>query len=161
MILTEPSLQLCRYLSRQKQKQKQNENNKTQNKQTRNPTKPKFYCVISIRSQRKKKNNPFQACPTAHCVTNKGFFSGGGEQEGAKSGSIAFEFTSRRLRRNQMILANTLFQCVCYHPEEFQIITSGTDRKVGARGPPLPRASCLQIQSLVNAWKIAWGGAWG
>lgn len=29
-----------------------------------------------------------------------------------------------------MILANTLFQCVCYHPEEFQIITSGTDRKV-------------------------------
>ncbi|ELW53070.1 WD repeat-containing protein 16, partial [Tupaia chinensis] len=37
-----------------------------------------------------------------------------------------------RLRRNQMILANTLFQCVCYHPEEFQIITSGTDRKVRA-----------------------------
>nr|KAF6455336.1 cilia and flagella associated protein 52 [Rousettus aegyptiacus] len=34
------------------------------------------------------------------------------------------------LRRNQMILANTLFQCVCYHPEEFQIITSGTDRKI-------------------------------
>lgn len=29
-----------------------------------------------------------------------------------------------------MILANTLFQCVCYHPEEFQIITSGTDRKI-------------------------------
>ncbi|XP_003340387.1 cilia- and flagella-associated protein 52 isoform X1 [Monodelphis domestica] len=36
-----------------------------------------------------------------------------------------------RLKRNQMILANTLFQCVCYHPEEFQIITSGTDRKIG------------------------------
>lgn len=36
----------------------------------------------------------------------------------------------RHLRRSQMILANTLFQCVCYHPEEFQIITSGTDRKV-------------------------------
>ncbi|XP_003466261.1 cilia- and flagella-associated protein 52 isoform X1 [Cavia porcellus] len=35
-----------------------------------------------------------------------------------------------RLKRNQMILANTLFQCVCYHPEEFQIITSGTDRKI-------------------------------
>ncbi|XP_073737807.1 cilia- and flagella-associated protein 52 isoform X2 [Callorhinus ursinus] len=35
-----------------------------------------------------------------------------------------------RLRRNQMILANTLFQCVCYHPEEFQIITSGTDRRI-------------------------------
>uniref|UniRef100_A0A7M4EJQ1 Cilia- and flagella-associated protein 52 n=1 Tax=Crocodylus porosus TaxID=8502 RepID=A0A7M4EJQ1_CROPO len=36
-----------------------------------------------------------------------------------------------RLIRNQMILANTLFQCVCYHPEEFQIITSGTDRNIG------------------------------
>ncbi|XP_021093970.1 cilia- and flagella-associated protein 52 isoform X3 [Heterocephalus glaber] len=35
-----------------------------------------------------------------------------------------------RLKRNQMILANTLFQCVCYHPEEFQIITSGADRKI-------------------------------
>lgn len=29
-----------------------------------------------------------------------------------------------------MILANTLFKCVCYHPEEYQIITSGTDRRV-------------------------------
>nr|XP_021511681.1 cilia- and flagella-associated protein 52 [Meriones unguiculatus] len=34
------------------------------------------------------------------------------------------------LVRNQMILSNTLFQCVCYHPDEFQIITSGTDRKI-------------------------------
>ncbi|GAA6096042.1 cilia- and flagella-associated protein 52 isoform X1 [Tachysurus ichikawai] len=30
-----------------------------------------------------------------------------------------------------MILANTLFKSVCYHPEEYQIITSGTDRKIG------------------------------
>lgn len=29
-----------------------------------------------------------------------------------------------------MILANTLFKCVCYHPEEYQLITSGTDRRV-------------------------------
>ncbi|KAJ1130550.1 hypothetical protein NDU88_008901 [Pleurodeles waltl] len=36
-----------------------------------------------------------------------------------------------RFVRNQMILANTLFRCVCYHPEEFQIISSGTDRKIG------------------------------
>ncbi|XP_067164288.1 cilia- and flagella-associated protein 52 [Apteryx mantelli] len=36
-----------------------------------------------------------------------------------------------RFTRNQMILANTLFQCVCYHPEEYQIITSGTDRRIG------------------------------
>ncbi|XP_056227354.1 cilia- and flagella-associated protein 52 [Seriola aureovittata] len=30
----------------------------------------------------------------------------------------------------QMVIANTLFRTVCYHPEEYQIITSGTDRKV-------------------------------
>ncbi|XP_022620757.1 cilia- and flagella-associated protein 52 isoform X2 [Seriola dumerili] len=29
----------------------------------------------------------------------------------------------------QMVIANTLFRTVCYHPEEYQIITSGTDRK--------------------------------
>ncbi|KTF90950.1 hypothetical protein cypCar_00015783 [Cyprinus carpio] len=34
-----------------------------------------------------------------------------------------------RFVRNQMVLSNTLFNVVCYHPEEFQIITSGTDRK--------------------------------
>ncbi|XP_048410765.1 cilia- and flagella-associated protein 52 isoform X3 [Stegostoma tigrinum] len=36
-----------------------------------------------------------------------------------------------RYARNQMILANTLFKCVCYHPEEYQVITSGKDRKIG------------------------------
>ncbi|XP_026877749.2 cilia- and flagella-associated protein 52 [Electrophorus electricus] len=36
-----------------------------------------------------------------------------------------------RFIRNQMVLANTLFRTVCYHPEEYQIITSGTDRKIG------------------------------
>ncbi|XP_029916577.1 cilia- and flagella-associated protein 52 [Myripristis murdjan] len=36
-----------------------------------------------------------------------------------------------RFVRNQMVLANTLFRTVCYHPEEYQIITSGTDRKIG------------------------------
>ncbi|XP_014340142.1 cilia- and flagella-associated protein 52 isoform X1 [Latimeria chalumnae] len=35
-----------------------------------------------------------------------------------------------RFVRNQMVLANTLFRCVCYHPEGYQIITSGTDRKI-------------------------------
>uniref|UniRef100_A0A8C4VB53 Cilia- and flagella-associated protein 52 n=1 Tax=Falco tinnunculus TaxID=100819 RepID=A0A8C4VB53_FALTI len=35
-----------------------------------------------------------------------------------------------RFIRRQMILANTLFKCVCYHPEEYQIITSGTDRRI-------------------------------
>lgn len=60
-----------------------------------------------------------------------------------------------------MILANTLFQCVCYHPEEFQIITSGTDRKVSTDGPPPSRAPCLQIRSTVNACKcLKWGEGW-
>uniref|UniRef100_A0A672V1N3 Cilia- and flagella-associated protein 52 n=1 Tax=Strigops habroptila TaxID=2489341 RepID=A0A672V1N3_STRHB len=36
-----------------------------------------------------------------------------------------------RFVRKQMFLANTLFKCVCYHPEEYQVITSGTDRKIG------------------------------
>uniref|UniRef100_A0A8C5R5C0 Cilia- and flagella-associated protein 52 n=1 Tax=Leptobrachium leishanense TaxID=445787 RepID=A0A8C5R5C0_9ANUR len=36
-----------------------------------------------------------------------------------------------RFVRLQMILSNTLFRCVCYHPEEFQFLTSGTDRKIG------------------------------
>ncbi|KAL2101062.1 hypothetical protein ACEWY4_002823 [Coilia grayii] len=35
-----------------------------------------------------------------------------------------------RFVRNQMMLANTLFKTVCYHPEGFQVITSGTDRKI-------------------------------
>ncbi|XP_048871689.1 cilia- and flagella-associated protein 52 [Brienomyrus brachyistius] len=35
-----------------------------------------------------------------------------------------------RFVRYKMVLANTLFRAVCYHPEEYQIITSGTDRKI-------------------------------
>nr|XP_020760200.1 cilia- and flagella-associated protein 52 [Odocoileus virginianus texanus] len=65
-------------------------------------------------------NNAHRIGVTAIATTSdyKRIISGGGEGE------------VLRLRRNQMILANTLFQCVCYHPEEFQIITSGTDRKI-------------------------------
>ncbi|PIK54041.1 hypothetical protein BSL78_09070 [Apostichopus japonicus] len=37
----------------------------------------------------------------------------------------------QRFVRNQVIFANTLFKCVCYHPDEHQVITSGTDRKIG------------------------------
>nr|AAH72072.1 MGC78960 protein [Xenopus laevis] len=36
-----------------------------------------------------------------------------------------------RFTRIQMVMSNTLFRCVCYHPKEFQFITSGTDRKIG------------------------------
>lgn len=33
--------------------------------------------------------------------------------------------------RSQVIFANTMFRAVCYRPDECQIITGGTDRKVG------------------------------
>jgi WD40 repeat protein len=36
----------------------------------------------------------------------------------------------RRYARDQVLFENTLFQCVAYHPEEFHIITGGTDRKI-------------------------------
>merc|ERR1712156_1415455 len=35
------------------------------------------------------------------------------------------------LCRVQMIRVNTLFKYVCFHPNEHQIITTGTDRKIG------------------------------
>jgi len=39
-------------------------------------------------------------------------------------------YKNRRFVRNQVIFANTLFRAVCYRPDECQIITGGTDRKV-------------------------------
>ncbi|NXH13419.1 CFA52 protein, partial [Bucco capensis] len=33
--------------------------------------------------------------------------------------------------RRQLIVADTLFNCVCYHPGEYLILTGGTDRKIG------------------------------
>ncbi len=36
----------------------------------------------------------------------------------------------RRFKRNQVLFANTLFQCIAYHPEEFHILTGGSDRKI-------------------------------
>jgi WD40 repeat protein len=39
-------------------------------------------------------------------------------------------FSLRRFARNQVLFENTLFQCVAYHPEEYHIITGGTDRKI-------------------------------
>ncbi|XP_035253349.1 cilia- and flagella-associated protein 52-like [Anguilla anguilla] len=32
--------------------------------------------------------------------------------------------------RKQMVLANTMFRSVCYHPSGYQIITTGSDRKI-------------------------------
>ncbi|XP_074647613.1 cilia- and flagella-associated protein 52-like [Tubulanus polymorphus] len=34
-------------------------------------------------------------------------------------------------RRNQIIFENTLFKCICYNYDECQVITGGTDRKIG------------------------------
>lgn len=36
-----------------------------------------------------------------------------------------------RFVRNQIIFANTMFKAVCYYPDECQVITVGTDRKIG------------------------------
>ena len=36
----------------------------------------------------------------------------------------------KRFVRNQVIFANTLFKAICYRPDECQIITAGTDRKI-------------------------------
>lgn len=33
--------------------------------------------------------------------------------------------------RSQIIFSNTMFRAVCYRPDECQIITTGTDRKIG------------------------------
>jgi WD40 repeat protein len=43
---------------------------------------------------------------------------------------IKIYFYFRRFARNQVLFENTLFQCVAYHPEEYHIITGGTDRKI-------------------------------
>lgn len=54
------------------------------------------------------------------------------DKEGVTAGSdgacIIWDLV--RLVSLQMVIANTLFKSVCYHPEEYQILTSGTDRKV-------------------------------
>nr|XP_046167267.1 cilia- and flagella-associated protein 52-like [Oncorhynchus gorbuscha] len=49
----------------------------------------------------------------------------------ASSGGACIIWDLVHFVRNQMVLANTLFSSVCYHPEEYEIITSGTDRKIG------------------------------
>lgn len=41
-----------------------------------------------------------------------------------------FCISCRRFVSLQMVIANTLFQTVCFHPDVYQIITSGADRKV-------------------------------
>lgn len=49
----------------------------------------------------------------------------------ASSDGTCIIWDLRRFVRNQVIFANTLFKCVCYNPGESQVITSGTDRKIG------------------------------
>jgi WD40 repeat protein len=41
-------------------------------------------------------------------------------------------------RRRQSLFANTFFLSVVYHPDESQIVTAGTDRKVCAYNLPRP-----------------------
>ncbi|KAI8512301.1 Cilia- and flagella-associated protein 52 [Branchiostoma belcheri] len=49
----------------------------------------------------------------------------------ASSDGTCIIWDLQRFVRNQVLFANTLFRCVNYHPDEFQVITSGTDRKIG------------------------------
>jgi WD40 repeat protein len=39
-------------------------------------------------------------------------------------------YSFRKFVRLQVLFENTLFQCVAYHPEEYHIITGGSDRKI-------------------------------
>jgi len=36
----------------------------------------------------------------------------------------------KRCARSQVLFANTLFQCIDFHPEEFHLLTGGSDRKI-------------------------------
>lgn len=44
---------------------------------------------------------------------------------------VCLFLSCRRFVRSQVIFANTMFRAVCYCPDECQIITAGTDRKIG------------------------------
>ncbi|PAA77121.1 hypothetical protein BOX15_Mlig016849g2, partial [Macrostomum lignano] len=48
----------------------------------------------------------------------------------ASSDGSCIVWDLRSFRRKQIMFANTLFRCVCFEPEECQVITSGTDRKI-------------------------------
>ncbi|CAH8622139.1 unnamed protein product [Heterobilharzia americana] len=49
----------------------------------------------------------------------------------ASADSTCIIWCLETFRRKQILFSNTLFRCICYHPTECQIITSGTDRKIG------------------------------
>lgn len=75
---------------------------------------------------------------------------GAGDDQSWGFDLIAFSCSGvfcRRFTRKQMILANTLFKCVCYHPEEYQLITSGTDRRVSKT-----RGILLVVIAEHNVW---------
>lgn len=42
-------------------------------------------------------------------------------------------FVLQRFVRNNSLFASTFFKAILYHPDESQLLTSGTDRKVGQR----------------------------
>ncbi|KAA0187408.1 WD repeat-containing protein 16 [Fasciolopsis buskii] len=49
----------------------------------------------------------------------------------ASADSTCIIWCLETFHRKQIIFSNTLFRCICYHPNECQVITSGTDRKIG------------------------------
>lgn len=87
-------------------------------------------------------------------------YSTGGESSGSQNLIFdlivlsCFGVFCRRSIRKQMILANTLFKCVCYHPEEYQLITSGTDRRV-SKTPGILLAVILEHKVWLQTFQTA------
>jgi cilia- and flagella-associated protein 52 len=55
----------------------------------------------------------------------------------AASDGSAIIWDMKRFARNNSLFASTLFRAVLYHPDESQLLTTGTDRKVLSRSFPL------------------------
>ncbi|KAI4832905.1 hypothetical protein KUCAC02_015845 [Chaenocephalus aceratus] len=56
----------------------------------------------------------------------------------------------------QMVIASTMFRTVCYHPEEYQLITGGTDRKdTGALSGGAHTNTLLSLLSLLQPFSIS------
>ena len=61
----------------------------------------------------------------------------------------------RRFVRSQVIFANTMFRAVCYRPDESQIITGGTDRKVSLKCNPITHLMKTQSKHFIGHQDLA------
>ena len=67
----------------------------------------------------------------------------------------------RRFVRNQIMFANTMFKAVCYRPNESQIITAGTDRKVRVQDNFQKLYLVRLLQSILERFIIAFSNQTG